>query len=383
MNWPNYRLQPQLRDTAGEQVFTPKGTDHPYRIIVEEMSEAAVTLSLDGTILYCNGRFAELVKHPLERVIGSSFADFLAGDYEAIFDGCLTNKEKTKAEMLLQTNDGTTVPVYISCTRVTIDNTDAVCLIATDLSEQKHREAIIVEERRQAEEKLRANDRLAAMGRTAAVLAHEIANPLNWIFTTIQLMQRDLAAQKTNLTETWSEQLVDIGKEINRLGSLLQEFRSFARPLQLNLSATNLADFIPEIEKLVVRELETATISLEYRITPELPSVKLDRERLKQVFLNLYKNAIEAMPAGGKIMVQAHPVAKNVVIEISDTGTGIPEGMDIFAPFATTKDKGTGLGLMVVRQIIAAHNGLISYSSKPNEGTTFRIVLPLNNQTAG
>jgi PAS domain S-box-containing protein len=359
-----------------------KGADYPYRIIVEEMNEAAVTLSSDGTILYCNAHFAEMVQLPLEQVIGSSFGGFVAIGNEAIFHACLANKEKTKAEMRLQASDGTTVPVYISCSRVRIDNNDAVCLIATDLTEQKQQEAIIAEERRQAEEKLRANERLAAMGTTAAVLAHEIANPLNWIFTTIQLMQRDLDVQKNDFSETWNEQLADIGREINRLGSLLQEFRSLGRPLQLSTSATDLNNFISEMEKLVLQELETAAIRLEHQIAPGLPSIEIDRERLTQVFLNLYKNAIEAMSSGGKITVKTYSERDNVIIEISDTGSGIPEGVDIFAPFATTKDKGTGLGLMVVRQIVAAHEGSISYSSKAGEGTTFRIVLPLNNRRA-
>ncbi len=333
---------------AGEQVFTLKGADHPYRIIVEEMSEAAVTLSLDGTILYCNGRFGELVKYPLERVIGSSFGGFVPGEHEAIFHGCLTRKEKTTAEIGLQASDGTTVPVYISCSRVMIDNNDAVCLIATDLTEQKRQEAIIAEERRLAEEKLRANDRLAAMGMTAAVLAHEIANPLNWIFTTIQLMEIESTKLK-DVDSSWKTQLQDIHSEIDRLSSLLREFRSLARPMQLNIAPIDPAHFIAEVEKVLGPELDSAGVRIEHDISNEL----------------------------SKLKVEMHPEAESVIIEISDTGSGIPEGVDIFAPFATTKDKGTGLGLMIVRQIVAAHDGSISYSSKAGEGTTFRIVLPL------
>jgi PAS domain S-box-containing protein len=368
-----------VTDPGGERVFTLAGADRPYRIIVEEMSEAAVTLSLDGTILYCNSRFADLVKYSLERVIGSSFADFVARDHEAIFDGCLTNKEKTKAEMSLRANDGTTVPVYISCTRVTIDNNDAVCLIATDLTEQKRQEAIVAQERRQAEEKLRANERLAAMGTTAAVLAHEIANPLNWIYTTVQLMQLQLAKQEKDLDSSWKAQLQDIHDEIGRLGSLLREFRSLARPLQLQVTAVNTKAFIAEVEKVMAPDLESAAVRTEHHISAELPLLKVDGERLRQVFLNIYKNAIEAMPSGGKLKVEIYPDRQNVIIEITDTGTGIPEDVDIFEPFATTKDKGTGLGLMVVRQILAAHNGSISYRSKRGEGTTFRISLPLSS----
>src|SRR5207247_10378108 len=135
---------------AGEQVSKPRRFDHPYRFIGKAMSEAVVTLTLVRTILYCNGRFGELVKYPFERVIGSSFGGFVPGEHEASFHGCLTRKEKTTAEIGLQASDGTTVPVYISCSRVMIDNNDAVCLIATDLTEQKRQEAIIAEERRLA-----------------------------------------------------------------------------------------------------------------------------------------------------------------------------------------------------------------------------------------
>jgi PAS domain S-box-containing protein len=363
---------------AGEQVFTLAGADRPYRIIVEEMSEGAVTLSLGGTILYCNTRFAELVKYPLERVIGSSFADFVAGDHTAIFGGCLTNTGKTKAEMTVHASDGTAVPVYISCSRVTIDNNDVVYLIATDLTEQKRQEAILAAERRQAEKKLSANDRLAAMGMTAAALAHEIANPLNWIYTTVQLMQLQLAKQEKNLDGSWKTQLQDIYDEIGRLSSLLREFRSLARPLQLHVTAVPTKDFIAEVEKVMARELESAAVRIEHAFSTELPVLNVDGEKLRQVFLNLYKNAVEAMPSGGKLTVKTYPEAGNAIIEITDTGVGIPEDLDIFEPFATTKDKGTGLGLMVVRQILAAHDGSISYTSRSGEGTTFRILLPLS-----
>ena len=137
-------------------------------------------------------------------------------------------------------------------------------------------------------------------------------------------------------------------------------------------------DLIAEVEKIVLPESESVGVRVEHHISRSLPLIKIDEEKLKQVFFNLYKNAIEAMPSGGKLVVKAYPEAENLMIEIRDTGVGIPEGVDIFRPFATTKEHGTGLGLMVVKQIVTAHGGAISCRSKKRKGTTFRIVLPLS-----
>jgi PAS domain S-box-containing protein len=365
----------------GEQVFTLKGADHAYRVIVEQMAEAALTLSLDGTVLYCNSRFSTLLKRPLDTVIGSAIAKFLSVESEALFRSLIAEGCKGRSEVVLQASDGTTVPAYMSCNRVMIENCQAVCVIVTDLTEQKRREALLVVERRQAEERIRANDRLAAMGMTAAALAHEIANPLQWIFTTVQLMQHELEQEK-EIDRSWSSQLSDVHQELARLSSLLHDFRSLARPMQLNVAPLHFSDFIAEVEKLVSPETEKSGIRVEHDIAGGLPALNVDGEKIKQVVLNLYKNSIEAMPSGGTLTAKAYTEeGERVVIEIADTGSGIPEGFDIFEPFVTTKDKGTGLGLMVVRQILAAHEGSISYSSKAGQGTTFRIVLPVTTST--
>jgi signal transduction histidine kinase len=111
----------------------------------------------------------------------------------------------------------------------------------------------------------------------------------------------------------------------------------------------------------------------------ELPQVYVDPEKLRQVLLNLCNNAIEAMPSGGTLTLKAYAEADEVIMEIIDTGSGIPAGFDVFEPFATTKEKGTGLGLMIVRQILAAHHGSVTYESDVGKGTTFRVTLPLGS----
>lgn len=368
-----------LKFATGEQVFTLNGADHACRVIVEEMSEAAVTLSLEGTILFCNGRFSELVKTPLDHAIGASLAGFVAAPYQNRLAELIAAEEKCREEVTIRAADGALVPICISFSRMVIDNCPAVCVIATDLTEQKRQEAMIAEERRRAMEKVRENDHLATIALAAAALAHEIANPLQWMLSTVQLMQEDLAGGNTNAMTSWKQDLEDFRGEIGRLAAMLQDFRTLARPESLTLAAVTVSALIAELRKVIVPQLATAGIAVDYQIPAELPLIHADADKVKQVLLNLCKNAIEATPAGGTLTIKASTEAENLIIEIADTGTGIPDGFDIFKPFATTKEKGTGLGLMIARQIVAAHGGSIAYRSEKGKGTTFRITLPADN----
>src|SRR5512142_2415882 len=116
-----------INGPAGDQVFTLKGADHPYRIIVEEMNEAAVTLSPDGTILYCNSRFSDLVGSPPDHVMGNAFTSFLAQECREDFAGLIGTQEKCRVEIELQGANGAPVPIYLSCNRVNIDDCPALC----------------------------------------------------------------------------------------------------------------------------------------------------------------------------------------------------------------------------------------------------------------
>lgn len=235
-----------------------------------------------------------------------------------------------------------------------------------------------IAERKRAEEKLRERERLAAMGATAAVLAHEIGNPLNGISTTVQLLERHFTRQKEIDDSAVLSTLEDIRNEISRLGSLLHEFRSLARPQKLNLQPTDLMSLTTEF--LAVEEPQYAErgIRVELNFSPDLPLVAVDGQKLKQVLLNLCKNAVEAMQTGGGLLtLKGRRDGDQVVLEIQDSGGGIPEGVDIFEFFTTTKPQGTGLGLAIVRQIISAHGGTITYTVERGKGTTFRLTLPI------
>ena len=367
-----------INGPEGEQVFTLRGADHPYRVIVEEMNEGAVTLSPDGTILYSNWRFANLLKLPLEQVIGSSIRQYFIG--EEAFDNLMRKNVRGTAEGHLQRPDGARVPILLSYNPVVIDDTPTVCLIVGDLTDLKHQTHLLQEERNRSEERIRENQRLAVMGATAAVLTHEIANPLNGISVTVQVLQRHLAEQSAHWgqDEFLFSNLADLKTEIDRLGALLNDFRSLARKPQLHVTPTHLGVLVDEVLKTLSSESKTAGVQVVKEFPADLPLLNADNERLKQVLLNLVKNAIEAMPSGGKLIVRAAAEHQSIVMHVADTGVGIPAGVDIFQPFVTTKTHGTGVGMAVVRELLSAHGGSISYKSKEGQGTTFEIKLPLS-----
>ncbi|MEE9550857.1 MAG: PAS domain S-box protein [Candidatus Binatia bacterium] len=234
-----------------------------------------------------------------------------------------------------------------------------------------------ITEKNRLQKQLMESERLAAIGATAAKLAHEIGNPLNGMYMTAQLLDRRLARQVATLEDTVRSTVQKLKDEIARLDNLLREFGSLARREKYSFRPISLATLCGEIYALEQDNFNALHIHFEQDFPKDLPLVLADSDRLQQVLLNLCKNAVEAMPQGGTLAVQAHNSGEHVVVEIVDTGVGIPPELDIFEPFTTTKPSGTGLGLMIVRQIVSAHGGTITYDSQPGKGTTFRLTLPL------
>jgi two-component system sensor kinase FixL len=232
------------------------------------------------------------------------------------------------------------------------------------------------EERRRLQRELIDRERLAAVGETAATLAHEIGNPLNSMYMQAQLLKRRLA--KLPELEPRINQIVDVLLAENvRLSQLLNDFRSMSRRSALHMVPTDMNALLEELFLLQQPLLDVGSIEVVREIPAELPTVMGDAGKLKQVFMNLVKNAVEAMPTGGRLTVHAEVEDQRLVIDVVDSGVGLPEDIDVFEPFQTTKVSGTGLGLAVARQVLAAHEGTIGCSSTPGTGTTFRVVLPL------
>ena len=234
-----------------------------------------------------------------------------------------------------------------------------------------------ITERKRAEEKLRKSERLAVIGTTTAKLAHEIGNPLNGMYTTLQVLERFAVKQAAPRDDILASTVQDLKTETDRLRSLLHELRSFSRPYTPDRQPFFLAELVAEVLAVETPFYADQGIRVEYESSPDMPEVLGDNERLKQVVLNLCNNAAEAMSQGGILTVRGYMAREHVCLEVRDTGQGIPEDVNIFEPFATTKSEGTGLGLAIAKQIIEAHSGTITYTSAPQTGTTFLLTLPL------
>ena len=233
-----------------------------------------------------------------------------------------------------------------------------------------------ITESKRLEERLRETERLAAVGATSAMFAHEVGNPLNGISTTVQMIERDLMRSRNGVTPVVFSALDDIKSEITRLGALLHEFRYLARPQRLQLRKVRLDGLIGDA--LAAETYREKGIQLQVEIPADLPELWVDEAKFKQAVANLAENAADAMPNGGTLTVQAYRVRDEICVDFSDTGIGIPPGVNIFELFTTTKPHGTGLGLAVVRQIVSAHSGRIDYHSEPGNGTTFTVTLPIH-----
>jgi signal transduction histidine kinase len=213
--------------------------------------------------------------------------------------------------------------------------------------------------RRESEQLLRERDRLAILGTTAAVFAHEIGNPLNGVSTSLQILSQMLRGSNHDpgLVET-----VDLSRqELQRLTALLNDYRAFARPQNVQIKPPNLQQIVEEVLAPAINHYSEQGIKLELEFQ-DLPLVPVDPEKIKQVILNLCKNAVEAMPEGGSLKCKAYRKADRAILEVTDTGSGIPENLDVFQLFKTTKPEGTGLGLPIVEQIVSEQRGTVNYT---------------------
>lgn len=225
---------------------------------------------------------------------------------------------------------------------------------------------------------LRRSDRLAILGRMAAAMAHEIRNPLGAMRGFTQIFHKNAIAQNDDKTTRYAELVL---QEIDRLNASITAVLNFSKPVEPHFSPASLATLCARAVKLISRDAAAHNISLVSHVPEDMPPILLDQNLLTQALLNLLINALDAMPNGGELTLDAIDEGTSVHLMIRDTGHGIPPEhlKSIFEPFYTTKAKGTGLGLANVENIIAEHGGDIWVESILNEGTTFHIRLPYSH----
>lgn len=241
-----------------------------------------------------------------------------------------------------------------------------------------------IKHRKELEEDLKRADRLATMGTLAAGLAHEIRNPLGGIKGAAQLLRRSLEgpAQLGEYTDIMI-------REVDRVNQLIEQLLDLSRPAQLTLVPVNIHEILDDVLLLEGETVSSGIIAVRKNFDPSLPPIRGDRGRLTQVFLNLVKNAFQAMTRGGALTVttrlqtdfrvREQGTARNrfIWVDIADEGTGIKEEdlPHIFSPFFTTKHSGSGLGLATSYGIVKDHGGLIRVESEEGKGTTFKVSL--------
>jgi PAS domain S-box-containing protein len=345
--------------------------------IIQSIGSGILITRMNDTITYINQAGERILGFPKNELIGKPLMTLGLREKQSVVHSLLNNPEDldTRREGWMRRRDGAEFPVGF-----TMNNHLSVrgelmgkIVIFRDLTSIY-----------KIQEEILRMDRLVSLGKLSSGIAHELRNPLAGIKTTAQALGEELSEEDPR-----REYLSRITKEIDRLNELLKTFFSFAKPQKLNLAPCYIKDIINEIIPFLIKEIADKGIRLEEKYHPNLPKIKVDRNQMHQVFLNLFLNAIQAMPSGGalKINVTPHVSApgdggKQNIIKavISDTGKGIPPHLieKIFDPFFTTKPKGIGLGLSIAYQIIKKHGGTIKVESQWERGTSFVVTLPEN-----
>lgn len=361
------------RRTSGEKLAETAKTLASLRAlherIVESIRSGLVTTDLDGIIYTFNAAATEITGYRLDQVKGRPISD-LFGDIQEQIDLSLAaagdGEQLPRFEADLTTPEGFAVRIGFSVSLLFSEENEASGLIITfqDLTEI-----------RSMEESIRRKERLAAVGRIAAGLAHEIRNPLGAMRGAIQMLG------SASLSDTSKSDLMNIVlKESDRLNTIITNFLDYARPPAAEFEDVDLKNLIEETAALI---RHGSDVMPEHEIITELPEhavwVSADPAQLKQVFWNLSRNAFKAMPSGGRLTIGLAAIPnRRARITISDTGCGMSQDRveRLFEPFSESTTGGTGLGLSIVYQIVKDHNGSINVRSKQGSGTTISIDLP-------
>ncbi|KGX91433.1 PAS domain S-box protein [Pontibacillus marinus] len=326
-----------------------------------------------GIIQNVNDKFCEISKYSREELLGEDHRILNSGFHDKAFFKDLWRTigsgEVWKGEIRNKAKDGSYYWVDTTIVPFMKQNGKPYQYLAirNDITERK-----------KTEEVLRRQDKLSAVGQLAAGVAHEIRNPLTSIRGYAEFLQLDEEEDER------SELLAIITEEIERVNDIVEDFMMLAKPKEVQLGTKNIVPMIQHVMQLLDYTARKAKVQVKFDCSLDEVKVNCDEGRLKQVFLNFIKNAIEATPKGGEVNVKCQLEADQVHIFIQDTGVGISkEQLDkIGEPFYTTKESGNGLGLMVSFQIIQSHNGKVLVESEQHKGTTFQVTLPTLSNSA-
>ena len=385
------------------RVYTLQSADRPYRVLIEQIQEGAVTLGTDGTILYCNRRLAGMLGLAQERIIGRPLRPLIMPEDRGAFDRLLGDARHAVArrELALRAAGEVRVPVYMSLSLLRgEDGVTLLCGVLTDLTEQKLRLRELADtnarlhdemkERERVEDALRQSQKMEAVGQLTGGLAHDFNNLLTGITGSLELLQTRVAQGRIKDVDRYVNAAQGAAK---RAAALTHRLLAFSRRQTLDPKPTDVNRLVAGMEELIRR-----TVGPEVGVEPiaggGLWTTLVDPSQLENALLNLCINARDAMPGGGKLVIETGnrwlderaarerelPVGQYVTLCVSDNGTGMPPDViaRAFDPFFTTKPigMGTGLGLSMVYGFARQSGGQARMYSEVGQGTMVCLYLP-------
>ncbi|OGR61372.1 MAG: hypothetical protein A2X36_10630 [Elusimicrobia bacterium GWA2_69_24] len=339
-------------------------------------NDAKLYTDQKGTILEVNDAFVRLFGYSREESVGKTPRIVRSPKtppafYESLWQDILDPaKGFWRGQVLNRTKDGRDVSILLSITAVR-DGGDIVGFVSNSVDLTEHEEM---------QKRLATSESLAAVGSMAAIVAHEIRNPLNSIVTAANSISRQ------DLPPDERETLLGIIRaESNRLNNRLSQFLQFARPRELHCDWLDLNAAVREVLKIVRADTKLrGKVKIQERLDKGLGPTRFDGDQIRQVLWNIMLNAMQAMAGKGRLTVSTEKRDGGVLLHISDTGPGIAANQldKLFTPFYTTKPQGTGLGLAVADRIVSRHHGRILVERAPGGGTRFTLSLPLDPEAA-
>ncbi|MHC1768371.1 MAG: nitrogen regulation protein NR(II) [Verrucomicrobiia bacterium] len=364
------------------------------------IEDGVLVVDETGRIIYLNQAVSLLLGMPADQIEGQHLSQFLPElDWPR-----LAEQDKTGGQRVIRHEFEISFPRqrFLRLYAAPLDGETpggvGMALILHDATEARQKTFDAIE-----------SERIQALTLLAASVAHEIGNPLNAVHIHLQLMERELkklnppastwvgrkqgtsrrqSAPNLNPGEALEiggklQQFLEVAKtEITRLDYIVTQFLQAIRPTPPQMRQASLNEVVLETVGLIRPEMESRGQAIELELAPDLPKAPLDPGQMKQVLVNLMRNAMQAMSRGGLLRIQTGTAGEEVWVSLADTGGGIPQDQlnRLFKPYYTTKKKGSGLGLMIVQRIVRAHGGRIELDSRLGQGTTLRVALPMRER---
>ncbi len=344
-----------------------------YRDVLNSITRGIITVDLQGEITSCNRALEEILEVRADKIVGHSVDEVFRREdpLGQLLKKSIQEESAPEDKDLAYTAEkGVARPLRLTTFALKNEVGKRVggILLVKDMTEVH-----------KMEERVHRASRLAALGQLTQRLVHEIRNPLSAMDINLQLLQERLDVSGKN--NEIGRYLEIISTETRRLNEVLRNAQLFSKPEPPDLETIDLHQVIRQVLLLINEEAYRKDVEITDNLQADLSLVQADPDQLKQVFINLFKNSIEAMAEGGRLEVLSRNAGEGKIIgvELVDTGSGIPLAnlQRVFDPYFTTKKKGTGLGLSIVHNIITQHGGSIDVSSWLGEGTILSVILPL------